>query len=60
MLKPWNSLDNRKFDISFLEFQKVYPDLLEQIEEKKKELKENIGNKLKIELGNFYCKLFDL
>lgn len=60
MLKPWNSLDNRKFDISFLEFEKVYPDLLEQIEEKKKELKENIGNKLKIELAHFYCKLFDL
>lgn len=60
MLKPWNSLDNRKFDISYLEFEKVYPDLLEQIEEKKKELRENIGNKLKIELAHFYCKLFDL
>lgn len=32
MLKPWNSLDNRKFDISFLEFEKVYSDLSDQIE----------------------------
>ena len=32
MLKPWNSLDSRKFDISFLEFEKVYSDLSDQIE----------------------------
>jgi len=29
-------MENRKFDFSFIEFEKAYPSLVEQVEEKKK------------------------
>ena len=36
LIKPWYGIDGRRFDLPYLEFERAYPNLLEQIEEKKK------------------------
>ena len=40
LLKPWYTVDGRRFDLPYLDFDKAYPSLCEQINAKKLELKE--------------------
>lgn len=58
LLKPWFGIDGRRFDLPYLDFERAYPELVEQIEEKKNELKDKIAAKVKAEMRTFYTQLF--
>lgn len=59
VLKPWNSIDGRKFDLLYLEFEKSYPEILQNIDSKKKQLKETIAQKVKGEIRELFIKIFN-
>lgn len=59
LLKPWYSVDGRRFDLPYLEFEGAYEELEAQVRAKKEELKEKISSKLKAEMRTFYSQLFD-
>ena len=60
LLEKWRGIDGRSFSPGYIEFEGEVEEIDRRLGEFRGELKQQIGERLKVEVRRFYIDLFEL